>query len=54
MRLGLRVADMPALADLIARGLDESVAPETVAPDVTAFRSRLGGIHYTADSPEHP
>lgn len=54
VRLGLRVADMPALAELIARGLDESVAPETVAPDVTAFRSRLGGIHYTADSPEHP
>ena len=54
VRLGLRVDDMPGLADLIARGLDESVAPETVAPDVTAFRARFHGIHYTADSPEHP
>ncbi|MEM6663893.1 MAG: serine hydroxymethyltransferase, partial [Pseudomonadota bacterium] len=44
VRLGMGPTDMPALADLIARVLREE--PESVAADVTAFRSGFQGLHY--------
>lgn len=45
VRLGMSPGDMAELAGLIARGLGP--APEAVAPEVTAFRGRFGGVHYT-------
>jgi glycine hydroxymethyltransferase len=46
VRLGMKPADMPELAALIARGLDSD--PAEVAPDVTAWRKQFSGVHYTA------
>ncbi|AWS40444.1 serine hydroxymethyltransferase [Streptosporangium sp. 'caverna'] len=51
VRLGMTEADMPALASFIARGLDPSVDPETVAPEVTEWRRRFSGVHFIADQP---
>ncbi|GAA3020106.1 serine hydroxymethyltransferase [Streptosporangium longisporum] len=51
VRLGMTEADMPALASFIARGLDEGTDPVTVAPEVTAWRSRFSGVRFTADTP---
>ena len=45
VRWGATTADMEPLADLIATAL-LSEAPETVADDVTAFRSRFSTLHY--------
>ena len=39
------VADLPALAALIAEGL-RSNAPETVAPRTKALRARFQGLHF--------
>ncbi|WP_109473916.1 serine hydroxymethyltransferase [Ornithinimicrobium cavernae] len=50
-RIGMQVSDMPRLADLIERGLQPSVDPATVAPEVSAWRSEFTGVHYTADAP---
>ena len=44
VRIGMTAEDMPELARLIARALTEE--PETVAPDVTAFRARFQGLHF--------
>ncbi len=44
VRLGMDAADMPELADLIARALTGD--PEPVAAEVTAFRGRFIGLHY--------
>jgi glycine hydroxymethyltransferase len=49
-RLGMKEADMPALAELIARGL-EADDPRPVASEVTAFRQTFSGIHFTVDQP---
>jgi glycine hydroxymethyltransferase len=51
-RLGATASDMPTLASLIGRGLDPDTAPETVATDVTEWRRRFHGVHFTADSPD--
>ncbi|MBB2914679.1 glycine hydroxymethyltransferase [Streptosporangium becharense] len=51
VRLGMTEADMPALAAFVARALDEDVDPETVAPEVTAWRRRFSGVRFTADNP---
>jgi glycine hydroxymethyltransferase len=48
VRLGMTAADMPELASFVARGLDERVDPATVAADVTAWRRRFAGVHFTA------
>ena len=44
VRLGMKPADMPELAALIARALDGDAA--AVAADVALFRQRFGGVHY--------
>jgi glycine hydroxymethyltransferase len=51
VRLGMKPDDMPELAGLIARGLDQAGDPTTVAPEVTAWRKQFAGVHYTADQP---
>ena len=42
---------MPELAGLIAAGLDDAVDPGAVAAEVTAWRRRFSGVHFTADHP---
>lgn len=46
VRLGLSPADMPELAQLIARGLVSDAAASALAPDVKAFRLRFSGLHF--------
>jgi glycine hydroxymethyltransferase len=46
VRWGMTAADMPELANLIARGLMGNEAPDVVAADVTAFRRRFGRLHF--------
>jgi glycine hydroxymethyltransferase len=48
VRLGATAADMPALAELVARALDRPTDPASVAGDVTAWRRQFSGIHFTA------
>lgn len=48
VRLGATAADMPALAELVARALDPRTDPAGVAADVTAWRRQFSGIHFTA------
>jgi len=43
VRWGMTAADMPELADLIARALHD---PITIAADVTAMRSRFTNLHF--------
>jgi glycine hydroxymethyltransferase len=50
-RLGMHSSDMPDLASFIARGLDPSIDPSTVAPEVTEWRRQFSGIHFTVDQP---
>jgi glycine hydroxymethyltransferase len=52
VRRGAKPADMADLAAFIARGLDRATDPGTVAPDVTAWRKRFTGVHFTADQPD--
>jgi len=47
VRIGATAADMPALAALVARALDERAQPESVAGEVTAWRRQFRGVHYT-------
>ncbi len=49
VRLGLDDADMPQLAEFIARGLHEDPLP--VGAEVTAWRAGFSGVHYTVDNP---
>ena len=51
VRRGMRPGDMPDLAALIARGLDPDRGAPAVAAEVSAWRRRFGGVHYTADHP---
>ncbi len=51
VRLGMKPDDMADLAGLIARGLDQDVDPNTVAPDVAVWRKQFTDIHFTADQP---
>lgn len=44
VRLGMDAPDMPELASLIVRALQQQ--PESVAADVSAFRARFQGLHY--------
>lgn len=50
-RLGMTAGDMPALASFLARGLDDRVDPADVAAEVTPWRRRFSGVHFTTDSP---
>ncbi|MEZ5097740.1 MAG: DegT/DnrJ/EryC1/StrS family aminotransferase [Nocardioides sp.] len=55
VRIGLAAADMPELADLVARGLDPTATAADLAlvgAEVTAFRGRCAGVHFTADTPQ--
>jgi glycine hydroxymethyltransferase len=52
VRRGMRPEHMPDLAALIAAGLDLRRDPETVAPQVTAWRRQFSGVHYTVDRPD--
>lgn len=45
VRWGMTVADMPRLADLIARAL-RSNAPDALAPEVAAYRKTFDRIHF--------
>jgi glycine hydroxymethyltransferase len=51
VRLGMTEADMPVLASFVARGLNPSVDPGTVASEVTEWRRGFSGVHFTADDP---
>ncbi len=44
VRWGLTAADMPELADLVARGLDDG--GPAVGTEVTAFRGRFRDLHF--------
>lgn len=46
VRWGMGPAEMPELAQLLARALLGNTEPEAVAPDVTAFRGRFTRLHY--------
>ena len=48
-RLGMTAADMPQLASFLARGLTADAA--AVGPEVTAWRARFSGVHFTVDTP---
>lgn len=50
-RLGMRPDDMVELAHLLARALVVDGDPAAVAREVTAYRSRFSGVHFTADRP---
>jgi len=39
---------MPALASFVTRGLDPDIDPAAVAAEVTAWRKRFSGVHFTA------
>ena len=45
-RWGMAPADMPAVAELIARVLVAGEAPERVRPDVVALRARFQDLHF--------
>lgn len=49
VRLGMTAADMPTLADFIARALTDP--PDAIADDVTAWRAQFRDIHFTTDNP---
>jgi glycine hydroxymethyltransferase len=46
VRWGVKEADVPAIASLIARALDTH-DPETLAAETAGLRSRFGTVHYT-------
>lgn len=46
VRLGMGPGDMQALAKLIVRALRAQDAPETIAPEVTAFRQGFTGMKF--------
>lgn len=48
VRRGMTGEDMPVLASFIARGLDPDTDPESVAAEVTDWRKRFSGVHFTA------
>jgi glycine hydroxymethyltransferase len=51
VRIGMTESDMPALASLVARGLDPDGRPADVAAEVAEWRRGFSGVHYTADGP---
>ena len=51
VRRGMEAADMSALADFVARGLDQSREPEEVAGEVREWRGRFDRVRYTVDDP---
>jgi glycine hydroxymethyltransferase len=46
VRWGMGPDDMPKLASLVARALKAQDAPETIAPEVSAFRHGFTGMHF--------
>ena len=46
VRWGMGPAEMPELAQLLARALLGNAEPDSVAPDVTAFRGRFNRLHF--------
>ncbi|MDH5410701.1 MAG: aminotransferase class I/II-fold pyridoxal phosphate-dependent enzyme [Alphaproteobacteria bacterium] len=46
VRWGMEAKDMPELAKLIVRALKAQDAPESLAPEVTAFRRRFTKMHF--------
>lgn len=51
VRLGMTESDMPTLAGFLARALDVDTDLPAVAAEVTAWRQRFSGIHFTVDTP---
>jgi len=55
VRLGMTESDMPTLAGFLARALDVDADPDAdlpaVAAEVTAWRQRFSGVHFTMDAP---
>jgi glycine hydroxymethyltransferase len=49
VRLGMTESDMPALADLLARALHPDADLPGIAAEVTGWRSRFSGVHFTLD-----
>jgi glycine hydroxymethyltransferase len=50
VRWGMTEADMPGLADLIARALDAGTEPEALAAEVTDFRAGFNRLHYVRET----
>ena len=48
VRLGMGPGDMDVLASLLAEALTPGADLDDVATRVTAWRSRFGGVHFTA------
>jgi len=46
VRWGMGPAEMPVLAEFLARALDPAQAPEAVADEVTAWRGGFDRLHY--------
>ena len=53
-RVGMTVADMPALADFVARALDQPDGDAQLAREVSAWRSQFHEVHFTLDNPNFP
>ncbi|HKC27842.1 MAG TPA: aminotransferase class I/II-fold pyridoxal phosphate-dependent enzyme, partial [Jatrophihabitans sp.] len=51
VRIGMGIADMPTLADYLARALDPNQDTGAVAQEVSAWRASFSEIHYTVDQP---
>ncbi|MCK5274408.1 MAG: serine hydroxymethyltransferase, partial [Alphaproteobacteria bacterium] len=46
VRWGMGPDDMPELAKLVVRALEAQDAPETLAPEVSAFRRKFSRMHF--------
>lgn len=50
-KIGMTAADMPTLADFLARGLDPDADVAVVGGEVSAWRAPFTQIHFTVDRP---
>jgi hypothetical protein len=48
------VSDMPALADFVARALEQPDSDAQLARDVSAWPSQFHEVHFTLDGPNLP
>ncbi|HEX6074082.1 MAG TPA: aminotransferase class I/II-fold pyridoxal phosphate-dependent enzyme [Micromonosporaceae bacterium] len=49
VRIGMTESDMPTLASFLARALEPDADLPAIAVEVTAWRSRFSGVHFTMD-----
>ena len=53
-RVGMTVADVPALADFLARALEQPDSDGQLAREVSAWRSQFHDVRFTLDEPNLP